>query len=50
MAVKNCRVEDMVASLHLGGSVTGLSVTDGCRWRAVIVQACGSAKCFAGQY
>jgi hypothetical protein len=30
MAVKNCWVEDTVLSLYRGGSVTELSVTDGC--------------------
>jgi hypothetical protein len=33
IAVKNCWVEDTVLPLFIGGSVTGLSVTDGCLWR-----------------
>jgi hypothetical protein len=44
MAVKNCWVEDTVLSLYRGGSVTELSVTDGCRWRTVMPQFWHTAK------
>ncbi len=38
------------ASLRWGGSVTGLSVTDGCRWRAVIEPLCAGVPRQGGQY
>jgi hypothetical protein len=34
----------MLLSDNEGGSVTGLSVTDGCRWRAVMKQACNLSR------
>jgi hypothetical protein len=34
----------MLLSDNGGGSVTGLSVTDGCRWRAVMNQGCNLSK------
>jgi hypothetical protein len=40
----------MLLSDNEGGSVTGLSVTDGCRWRAVMELLCPSAQPRYGQY
>jgi len=44
MAIRNCWVEDTVLPLCWGGSVTELSVTDGCLWWAVIWRFWHTAK------